>query len=1658
MIDLSRSNAGEMATDSPGPLPSLVCANLPATPSREIPRDNVMDTIDALLDGDVKIALVEGPEGRGKTVLLSQLARRHAKRAVGVFIAGGSRWTYDVETVRFEIANQLSWLLHGAELSSPSDATDTRLGILIHEARRLYRKTGTPFLFVVDGIHDIPADDVGSRRQLLSLLPIGEGAFRFVISGDVSDLPLPEKSRALAKPYPLTLFSLAETKHFFDNAALTPDHIAELHRVSKGAPGVLASFKRLLESGDYTPESLLADLPARLPEAFEREWQQVDEKSEHQALLLAVLALDRRSYTTASLGTLVNIEANRVNELLAKLSFVEIDLAKSGSVRFVNDSFKRFVAAKLSHLQARVSEILIQSLMSDPNSPESQDLLPSYLREGGRLEQLIGFLTMDLLAAYVQRCPSLSTVQKNTDLGIAAAKDLHRNGDWVRLSLQKSTIAALDDSHAARAELRALAAIGDHEGALAIAEGTTRHEDKLLLLAALARSRREAGLSVPPEVQEQISQLYEMVDFAIIGNHSESLSADLLYCRPDLALKTVERANKAKSTSSSLQSTDWTYAKLALEARLAEQDSGRSAEQIAAIMDLIKDPKAIRLATESAVVFGDIRAEDAIADAMRLTNPEDQVYVLRQWMLANSTRPDVAVVLAHALGIAIGATDYTPTARHIRELVSGVPYIKDESTARHLIGMLDGQAPELRNTGPTEDYVGIQLLIARAEYAYSRDSARNRFVELYLLIASLEDIETRIVATARFVGALSHLDREDEIELREGVRSVAEADLAELIAQLLGASADHYEATRDLIKALAGSRTNLAMDVIASLNTEPRRDWAYRDLVASLARTPPQEIDFGAITLAMTAIANSSVRDSALADLINAISHLKFDQKQLKTGLQLLDAIRRIGRPEIRARAAAQAAAFLKNQDDAFYTPQSLTLLGVCQDAWSAIDPAWLKLTIGFELVVFLSRAYPETARQFLDRAGSVREEAVLYNNASAGGAIWCIRLAIRAFTGLLPRRLATDLERVRLESAIGSVPSDIARADLWADLAERYHLNDHPALCRDVVETRLKPLLTSLEETAAGSYYDVAARCAAALFSAHHSTTLAMIERLPTAWADQALFNITEFIKRKCPLSDPFERRAKEGYDISFGDAVDVCELVERMDQDSAAYYAAEGIVDSLTSTKCKLSRQQKNDVARRLGQIAEKQFPNSRYIKHDGYKIALQAQIAKIRPPDAAAWQALVQSAQLIPNVADRAYVLTIVAAASRDPKERASILSETENAIRAIPMLVDQVDHYRLTGAHLVGVDKTASKSFLRTGLQFSLRGKGAKIVRSRRAIVDLAYRVDAEFASKLASSIDDDPAKDRVRRQIALHQLQASMAQERPDMTAVEMEDLDYSRAAWMRLGALTADRVDHVPMDTALRYVEVASRQPMSRSYPIFALLIENAVRRHAKTDAARSTISPLFEASLLGAELVIHASTHTKFEKRIGLEAVRQRAAGQQLTVSPGHRDAGVAFVRQWLEASAGDYLKICDPYFTPKDLEILRIVKSARPNCRISILTSQKAHLDGQVPQSWQAAYVEAWKRACDEIPPQTDVSIVGQLETGGSPIHDRWWIGRGGGLEVGTSWSGIGTSSSTSIRIMDPSEAADKEAILDEFLVRMVREFEGKRYLYTTVALGIE
>src|SRR5438876_10789567 len=90
---------------------TVACRSFPEAPDSEVRRENLLDTIDTIFGGETRLIVVEGLEGIGKTILLSQFAKRHPHHVLSLFIRPSSRLAYAPEYLKLVLSEQLHWAL-----------------------------------------------------------------------------------------------------------------------------------------------------------------------------------------------------------------------------------------------------------------------------------------------------------------------------------------------------------------------------------------------------------------------------------------------------------------------------------------------------------------------------------------------------------------------------------------------------------------------------------------------------------------------------------------------------------------------------------------------------------------------------------------------------------------------------------------------------------------------------------------------------------------------------------------------------------------------------------------------------------------------------------------------------------------------------------------------------------------------------------------------------------------------------------------------------------------------------------------------------------------------------------------------------------------------------------------------------------------------------------------------------------------------------------------------------------------------------------------------------------------------------------------------------------------------------------------------------------
>jgi hypothetical protein len=1635
---------------------TVVCQSFPELPEPLISRENFLDTIDRIFESSGELTVTEGEEGIGKTILLAQFAKRHPDHALSLFIRPTSRWGYDPEILRFDLCNQIQWAVCQEELSSIENANDT---FLRNSLTKLQRRTryGDKFFFVIDGLDQVPEESSYVRELVLDMVPMGLPGFRFLLSGDLDQLSEHIPQGVRRKPYPLSGFTPGQVIQYFEGLKIDRQSLKEINETCRGIPGHLETVKRILKTG-ISVQTLLEEWPDK--KLFEIEWSRVQSDNNKQLTLLAILAHDRKRHSVNELAHIMDLEPAAIQELLQNLGFVST--IPGGEISFVSEAFRGFAAKQLWHLREEVNELLIAYLLRDPKSEGARRYLPGYLERAERFEDILNYLSSDHFPEILQFSQSLGPVKKQAQLGLDTARKLRRDGDLVRFSVQKSAMTEIGRTNVWHSEIEARMALGDYESAIALAQSSILKEERFHLLAIIAKAKCKQGLSPAPELKDQIRQLYNQIDYTVLDDERVvEIAGELVYSEPELAIEMVEKTTNTNVDENAL---DWAFAKLAITASSATNEQYQSVDTAQNIRSRIQDPELRSFSAAVSLLVGEYPATEVVAWVKKnLDSADKRLYLLRQWAMDNREREDAAEVVRFALDLAIQSTPYSPNAGVFREIAAPLPFITDLATVKELVDRFDAQQGTVERYGPTEDYVRLQLLLARTESRYDFDAASNRFVDVYQYVVNLDDLAVKTGCMARIVAGLAEMDPTLRLETEANIHTLAQNKLISNTERLLDATAEHYYAARSVIRALAKAKPDKALDLAMRLNTEARRDLALLELVRSAGQAHVDKLNLACIKEVIESFADTDLRDEALLEVLKRLAFISDKHDCLtKAALPLINCIEHIQDAGERCKACCLAHSFLMAQNPDQYSGLLSHLLHLLESAWDAIDVEWHKVDIGFRIARSLAETSLETAQTYSQATERWKEEVLLDTQSAALTYSNCIRLAIRAYGGLLPTHLDSPEDMERLAQLVRRVPSSGERAELWAELALRCHINRRLDECERVVIEYVKPSLRGIPDEDKRYRAEVIATVAPALYCAHRQTSLECVSELPRHYEDAAYAQICEFFMRHRLPSEPYDAVAGQAYDVTYEEIVDICELLKLMDHDGLIYHFIERIANSFAGHHKKdFTRQQRADIINRLEGIISGRLPRKRHIQHDGYKIAGRAQIARIQRPGSEGWLNLIESAREIPNLADRALVLCMVAIAmpTKERDRQKAVLEEAQNLIEGIPATLDRIQRYEEFASMVLDIDVARAKDCLNSAMNFA-RADKPELYSHQRRIINLAYMIDDKFAESLASLSDDDPARIETRTnlewQLQVLDLRSKMAKQLAsgeDLTASSQSNL--SKSAWMMLGMLNAGRVTPSPLDYTRDFVQAAADLPFNQSYPVLAWVIENAKQRLASAQTRRR-LRPMYEAILLGSELAAKLAARSSAQlERVKCQMIKSSEDGSVL-IRAGEREKALKVLRDWFEHEVQAYLKICDPFFGPDDLKVLQLLRSVNPTCQVQILTS-KQHHDQEVQKPWEETYRNHWrfKISSSQNPPDTEVVIVGIKSSNKSPIHDRWWLTDGKGIRIGTSFNSLGFDRESEISHLTEEEARVREAEVNQYLTRNTREHNGERLEYTLFTL---
>ncbi len=1630
----------------------LVAASrtFPRLPEPLIARPHFIDRIHRLYE-DAAVVVVEGSEGDGRTTFLAQFATSHRDTVLSVFLRPFSPWAYRPEFLIDQLLSQLATIVDLDATALESGAQHQTYQDALF--RVLRRQTDIPLYFVVDGLDEAPEGGPQFCRALLDLLPFGVPGLRFLFSAE-SAAHLALDYRIGIRGFPLPPFNLDETRLFFSGIGIGTQDVTEIQALSRGVPGRLATIRRLLASG--SPPSQLTKMgPADLNDLYEVEWGAADDSNQVHALALAVLTCEPEPIALDLVARVANADVANLGQYLRGLSFLVWE-EESSRVGFVSPSVRRFVADKLTKYKVEAHNRFIDEFLGAGSSPDTLAKLPRHFLDAGRPKDLLTYLSPEYFTTALATADSLGPLRRNTIDAVDAALVCSQDGDLLRFTLHGAALHERDDTTTWRAEVKARMALDDYVGALAAAHAAPVKEDRLQLLAAIVGTLVDQGVAPERALLDEIVQLLKEVDVTVLGQQARLVAEDIVRFLPTEAVEFIDNAQGVVD----IRSRDFALADLLLRLRDPSGKLDLQDPPAEMIRSRIRSSEVQQLAEATALLLPDAEPAAVVSQLARLQNSEGRLRCAANWARHNHARQGALSVTLFGLSELLRASEYTPQAHQLCSLCLPFSSTGDDDTFFEAARLVDSIRITLQRVGPSADLVRLQLLVASGLVVRGETSlACDRVVEAYLFAVDLDELSTKCECLGRVV---SFIESNPLIQpaLQAAGLQEAKVELEAAFLQLLTAAAAQEIVCRGPVAAVAEGSVPLAQHFIDLVNTSDRRDHLRSSVFHHLLRREAAPVAADDLFGLARSIEDPSLKGECVAAFIQGWER-KAPSRTWTTSVFPL-AVASV--PLIReAEARCQAACILLAVAQArhgSYLVHVETLTAAVVASRAAISRRWDQLRVGFEIAASLAPHSREDAIRVFADTLALKADLRVGSYASAVATEASLLLTMSAASCLAPRGLLnveTDIPTI--EALVIALPAEGEQAKTWADLASRLFLLGSDELAKTLVAKYVRPLFERVSaldnDYREGLFVDLSYP----LFRCNRTLFFEETEKQHSSVADRALFSVARVIAEKTPPSEPCHEVREPALRLTYDELVTLCEIAARIEADVLVFRVSEMVGEALVSDRHeeKYTREQRTDLVSRLRTIARSKFPATRFVSHEGYAVVLEAKILQAeREKSGTPWSSLVARARALPNTADQAFVLGYVADAmpTRLDGLKRETISAARDAIQELGSLYDRVERSRTLAIIVSRSDPELARTLLRTAMESSTRVTTGDVHSIQRSIVDLAHKIDPAFAAMLAEIVDDDPARRRSRSLLA-NDLRILEARSKIlDPRADEVAAKDLPEFAWDALGALNAGRLSCAPLDRIRREVARVVRMPLSEAYPVLLWALANLRTQYGKTKMAESLLRPAFDSTIVGSRIAVRLAELSLARTSATKETLPPKSTDGHLVVKDGDRVAAFRYIEDWLRRVAPRNLVVVDPYFGPDDLEIVKLVQEASPLCESYVLFGVEG--TNGVTEPVAAAFRSHWRiRLSAADPPQTVLVLVRTEARGLFPLHDRWILGTGCGLRLGTSLKSLGRRKTSEISLLEQAEAEHLQGLVQGYVRQSIRDFRGERIIYDAFTL---
>ena len=1540
------------------------------------------------------------------------------------------------------------------------EPTDGELRSLWSRCARLLLRERTTGYIVIDGLHHISSKEQPILSAILDLLPIGVKPFHFVFSGQPNGAHAIQERFPTLKPFTIPTFTSYESDEYLREVVSNRDVRTSYHTALGGIPILLASVRRHLAVTGMDSEELQVSSTLDLRSLFEAEWNLVEDVPETIKTALAYLIAFGYPASTESISNLCNLSVTDVEEGFSRLPFLTLS-HKANGWEFASETFGAFVEEKLSGKIRKATEKIAVTLLENPDSDESLTHLPLYLERTGNTGTLLEWLNEGRLASILHKTRTTAGLDPTLRNAISVSHSGKNDGALATYCLARSAIYQLAQTTGMEDEIRARSALGDVDGALAVANDAALLTHRLRLLAICADAlARTPGFAVQ-SLLDEIRTIFGTLELGKLSSEEAiDLATDLYPIDPTLALDLLKESIEGEVEDKTFEIAVARVSLSALQSRAAIESTGDGTKQRSLPKELIADKKLQRLLEASTVFYGEKTGQEVLEATDSIDDVTARLFIQRKWLAGTPDAPGSLDVAERALRDAISETDFVPTATFYREVATTFPYAVEVERRNGLIAIIEGQHPIFFSKGPTVDVVRIQLILARCSFQDGNlEETASRLDDAYLdAVEPIGELETRIACLGWFASELCDFDSKDTLVRHTRIKALVIDEFKNTLDQIVADGADQLVIVEEALRALAIYRPRMAIQVCQRLNTIDRRNAAFSLVIKAMCRAARKQPDNKLMLDILDLMSVGEEKDGAIEAIANrvhrgvgeAVELLDYAPKLLEHIAQCFSSVTKV--------KALSALAIVSENDKASRELRD-NIHGSLNAVYEGIDGPGVRYRVACQLVKALRPKCPPLAQKMLGHLQGIENRSTVSENVEQGMHFLCDLVARASYALASAGLLGTaDIERVC--TVFAQVQDGYRKISALSTLTF-YLWRENQSWCfSNVVNAHLWPSLDALSQGDCSTVYQSWREAYPVVWLDDRDRARKAVADFPSEARNECTSAIIYALLNQQPYGEPFENSGRTRVSFSYSDVQNLLHLCEETDEDNLILIVFERIADSLSGQKGKanISRDQKADISRRMLELATQKLPIRHRIEHFGYQVLCKAQALRVHEPVTPTWTQLIAEGRSIENAADRVFVLTQLAGCLRTNKKgrRDQLYSEAEKLAGDLKSTEDRYSRYLSIAEVASDKDKALASKSLRKAFASVVHTKGKRGAMQEHRLLDLAYRIDPELPMKFAMLHDDDPAREeyrkRAKKQIAGYKLRSEIGDSRSSLDLGSQKDNpDLAYAAWRAVGGLNSGRLIATDIVRLREMLVCASNYPLETSYPMYSWVITNIMMKYANTKDANRYVRELFDGIVRGVEFyfLVSGGDAGLSEQRKWQESDEETA---HILVHHGEKEKAIGFIRNWIERSAGDWLILVDPYFGPEDLDFFVMVMEIHPSMRIQVLTSRKHHRSHK--DGLQSVYSAAWRALCDQSPPEVEIMVVGTEGSGAAPFHDRWVLSREVGLRLGTSLNSLGLKDSE-ISVLDSGEVGRIESTVNRYLAKKEKEVEGERIRYESFEL---